>query len=245
MKELPVSFSGSAGLLSGVLHVPEHQDSAIVIASHGLLSSKNSEKFVELGMRLAALGITTLRFDYTGCGESEGELKDTTVSGRLSDLESALDWVRTRRLSGNRKIGLMGSSLGGFLSLLAAARHSDVHAVVSWATPYTISDRRKKPPVEGVPVLSPEFFEDLKQYNLLSEISRLERVMIVHGEYDELVPGDHARALYDALSEPRRLEIIAGGDHRLSDPALRRKAYEFTEGWFQDHLLIRTSSRSP
>lgn len=131
----------------------------------------------------------------------------------------------------------MGSSLGGFLSLLAAARHSDICAVVSWAAPFTIVDRRKKPPVDEVSMLSPAFFEDLKQYDLLSEISGLERVMIVHGERDELVPKVHARSLYEALSEPRRLEIIAGGDHRLSDPTLRRQAYELTEKWFQDHLL--------
>ena len=228
-------------MLSGVLHMPEHPVSSIVIASHGLLSSKDSEKFVELGWRLAAIGMATLRFDYTGCGESEGDLKDTTISGRLSDLESALNWVRTRWPVRDRKIGLMGSSLGGLLSLLAAARHPDVHAVVSWATPYTISDRRKKPPIDEVAVLSPQFYEDLKRYDVLSEISGLQRVMIVHGEHDELVPGNHPRALYAALSEPKRLEIIAGGDHVLSDLKLRRMAYEFTEEWFQDHLLIRAS----
>ena len=65
--------------------------------------------------------------------------------------------------------------------------------------------------------------------------------MIVHGEHDELVPGNHPRALYAALSEPKRLEIIPSGDHTLSDLKLRRMAYEFTEEWFQDHLLIRAS----
>jgi len=237
VKEISILFPGSVGLLSGVLHVPEKRESAIVIVSHGLLSSKDSEKFVELGQRLGALDIASLRFDYSGCGESDGDLEATTISGRLTDLECALGWVRTRRPSGQPKIGLMGSSLGGYLSLLAAARHSDVFAVVSWAAPFTISDRRKKPPVDEIPVLLPEFFEDLKQYDLLSEISGLERAMIVHGEHDELVPEIHARALFEALSEPRRLEIIAGGDHRLSDPTLRRTAYEFTERWFKDHLV--------
>ena len=38
-------------------------------------------------------------------------------------------------------------------------------------------------------------------------------VLIMHGEEDELVPVAHARALFDAAREPRRLKVVPGAGH--------------------------------
>ena len=57
-----------------------------MIASHGLLSSKDSEKYIALGERLSKEGIAMLRFDFRGIGESEGRLEDDTISRRITDL---------------------------------------------------------------------------------------------------------------------------------------------------------------
>ena len=54
-----------------------------MIASHGLLASKDSEKYIALGERLSKEGIAMLRFDFRGIGESEGRIEDDTVSRRI------------------------------------------------------------------------------------------------------------------------------------------------------------------
>ena len=101
-----VTFVSEGQRISGILHLPEKENPPCVIASHGLLSSKDSEKYIALGNRLSQEGIAMLRFDFRGIGESEGRIEDDTVSRRIVDLGSAIDFVRSRRDLGNR-VGLL------------------------------------------------------------------------------------------------------------------------------------------
>ena len=86
MKVEKVSFNSDGYKISGILHIPNVLSRACVIASHGLLSSKNSEKYIALGERLSQEGFSMLRFDFRGVGESEGRIEDDTVSRRIVDL---------------------------------------------------------------------------------------------------------------------------------------------------------------
>src|SRR5581483_10439399 len=49
-------------------------------------------------------------------------------------------------------------------------------------------------------------------------------VLILHGDADLVVPPEDARELHGCLAGARRLSMLPGGDHRLSDPALMRRA---------------------
>ena len=68
----------------GILHLPRNPSPPFVVASHGLFSSKESEKFVAIGEFFSAQGIALIRYDHQGCGESEGDLSATTASSRAS-----------------------------------------------------------------------------------------------------------------------------------------------------------------
>ena len=63
-------------------------------------------------------GRAFLRFDYAGCGASEGAFEDQTLAGWLGDVETMLDTVATG------PVVLVGSSMGGWLMLLAARLRS-------------------------------------------------------------------------------------------------------------------------
>ncbi len=128
-----------------------------MIASHGLLSSKDSEKYIALGERLSREGFAMLRFDFRGIGESEGRIEDDTVSRRIVDLGSAIDFVKSRPGLGNR-IGLVGSSLGGYVSLIKASMDKEIRAVVTWATPFHLDDLKSNKGTEGPPSSSREPF---------------------------------------------------------------------------------------
>jgi len=132
-----VSFSSHGQAVVGALHLPDAERPPCVIASHGLFSSKESEKYIVLGDRCARRGIALLRFDFRGFGESEGKVSETTVSGRLMDLDMAIRFVRSYPRIGSRT-DLMGSSLGGYISLIKAAARKNIRAVVTWATPFTL-----------------------------------------------------------------------------------------------------------
>lgn len=228
-----VTFSVRGIRVSGILHLPDRKSPPCVIASHGLLSNKDSEKYVELGARLSREGVAVLRFDFLGCGQSEGRLEDSTITGRLEELGSVIDFVRTNVALGDT-IGLMGSSLGGYLSLFKAAQEKDVKAIVTWATPYRLSG--PAPEAEDSPPLGERFYDDLKNHDLISILQKVRHCLVIHGDMDELVPLTHASLIYENVGEPKRLEVINGADHRLTNPDHRERAYRFTAAWFNGHL---------
>jgi fermentation-respiration switch protein FrsA (DUF1100 family) len=219
--------------VSGILHLPDRKSPPCVIVSHGFLSDKDSQKYVELGARLSREGLAVVRFDFLGCGESGGRLEDSTISGRLDELGTVIDFVRGDSALGDT-IGLIGSSLGGCLSLLKAAQEKDVKAVVTWATPYRFS--RPTPDGEGSSAFGEVFYEDLKNHDLVSILQSVRHCLVIHGDMDELVPLTHASLIYENVREPKRLEIINGADHRFTVPDHRERACRLTTAWFNGHL---------
>jgi dipeptidyl aminopeptidase/acylaminoacyl peptidase len=236
MKIERVTFPRKGEKISGILHLPEKKNPPCVIASHGLLSSKDSEKYIALGNRLSQEGIAMLRFDFRGIGESEGRMEDDTISRRIVDLGSAVDFIRTRQNLGNR-IGLLGSSLGGYVSLIKASMDQKTRAVVIWATPFHLDDLKSNKGTEGHPLPEEAFFEDLPKHRLLPLLPKVSNCMVIHGEKDELVPVDQAWEIFDNVGAPKEIHILEGADHRLTDPAHRSHAMELSVAWFKKYLF--------
>jgi len=235
MKIEKVSFKSEGYRISGVLHLPEQKNPRCVIASHGLLSGKNSEKYIALGEQISREGMAMLRFDFRGIGESEGREEDNTISKKIADLSSAIDFIRTYPILGNR-IGLIGSSLGGLLSLIKASGDKQIKAVVIWATPLHLDDLGSKKQEEDYPLPPEAFFEDLPKHRLLPLLHKVSNCLVIHGEEDELVPLDQALGIFYNLSVPKEIHVIGGADHRLTDPAHRQRAIELSVDWFKKYL---------
>ena len=85
--------------------------------------------------------------------------------------------------------------------------------------------------------LKQDFFEDFTGYNLCQEIHKIRcPILIMHGSTDEVVPVKNAYTLYDNAQEPKRLEIIEGGDHRFNDPEHVEKIVNLSLEWFKRYL---------
>jgi dipeptidyl aminopeptidase/acylaminoacyl peptidase len=235
MKTEKVSFKSEGQRISGVLHLTETKNPPCVITSHGLLSSKDSEKYIALGEHIAREGMGMLRFDFRGIGESEGQEEDNTISKKVTDLSAAIDFIRSHSGSGNR-IGLLGSSLGGFLSLMKASTDKEIRAVVIWATPLHMDDLGSKKQEEDYPLPPEAFFEDLPRHRLLPLLPNVSNCLVIHGEKDELVPVEQALGIFNSLGLPKEIHVIGGADHRLTDPAHRRRAIELSVEWFKKYL---------
>jgi dipeptidyl aminopeptidase/acylaminoacyl peptidase len=235
MRTEKVSFISEDQRISGILHIPDEKNPPCVIASHGLLSSKESEKYIALGERMSGRGMAMLRFDFRGIGESEGQENDNTVTKKLSDLSAAIDFIKTYPGFGNR-IGLIGSSLGGFLSLMKASMNEQIAAVVVWATPLHLDDLGSKKQEEDYPLPPEAFFEDLPKHRLLPLLPKVSNCLVIHGEEDELVPMDQALGIFYNLGVPKEIHVIGGADHRLTDPVHRQRAIELSVDWFKKYL---------
>lgn len=222
--------------LAGAIHRPHGQGPfPWVVLSHGLFSDKESAKYIRLAEEIAKEGMAAIRFDYRGLGESEGLIEDTTISGRLKDLQEVVRFVIGRTDSKGR-IGLMGSSLGGYLSLLQAPREPFSMATVVWATPSHLNDLENEKAQGDLSRLGDEFYQDLKRYDLLKELCKVKNVLIIHGDQDEMVPVDHAFKIHEHLQSPKEIHIFPDGDHRLTNPEDRKKATEMTVSWLKRFL---------
>jgi uncharacterized protein len=232
MKTEKVFFESEGRKVAAVLHLPETGNAPCVIASHGLLSSKDSDKYIGLGERLVREGMALLRFDFRGIGESEGRLEDDTISGRIRDLGAAVGFVKSRIGLGDR-IGLLGSSLGGYVSLIRASMEEGIQAVVTWATPFHLDNLRSKKPDENAPPPAEAFFRDLPRHRLSAILPRVTHCLVIHGEEDDLVPVDQAWEIFNLLGSPKEIHTLEGADHRLTQPSSRQRALDLSTDWFK------------
>jgi len=216
--------------LQGVIHLPKKVPAPVVVGSHGLFSSKDSEKFIMLGDLFSQEGIAFLRYDHRGCGESEGDISETTPSSRLEDLKGILAFVRGHPLLDASRLGLLGSSMGGFISVLEAKEDPGIKALVLWATPMRIRGK-----VEGP--LKEAFFEDARRFDLLQAVEGLKGCLFLHGKGDEVVPFQDALELYRRAKEPKELVLFEKADHSFSELEDRKSAALLSLEWFKRFLL--------
>jgi dipeptidyl aminopeptidase/acylaminoacyl peptidase len=225
----------------GVLHTPESRPSACVVACHGMGASKDSDKYLLLGRELPAAGLALARFDFRGSGESGGSHREATIETRVADLEAVLDYLAKRsELDG--RFGLLGSSLGGFVALWAAASRAAAGAplpVVTWNAPASLRDLPSADPEQAGPALVAE----VRRGEWAEAPADVPSVLVIQADRDEVVPPGHGRLLFKRAREPRRLHVIAAADHRLTDVDHRLEAVTESRRWLITHLsgLARTS----
>ncbi|OGK97612.1 MAG: hypothetical protein A3D33_15165 [Candidatus Rokubacteria bacterium RIFCSPHIGHO2_02_FULL_73_26] len=206
-----------------------------VVACHGLGASKDSDKYLLLGEELPRAGLALARFDFRGCGESSGREDETTIATRLADAHAVLAHLAGHpRLDG--RFGLLGSSLGGFVALHLAAARGDGLPVVTWNAPATLEDLAEREDAQGI---GRPFLLEFAQHRYAHAPEGVGRHLAVQGEADDVVPLEHATVLHAQAAAPCDLVVIEGGDHRLSDPAHRRRAVALSLEWFRRFFAER------
>lgn len=241
MKTENITLQADGFKLAASVDFPDEKERfKFIVGCHGLFSTKDSEKWLALGQKFAGAGYGLLRLDFRGCGESEGLIEDCTLSGRLNDLEAALTYIKEHPAF-TPPMGLVGSSLGGILAAIKAAGNREVGALAVMATPVRVeaspevqSSLREKGYYQYDPEfrLKKDFWEHAEQYHLSNWAVNIAcPTLIIHGDEDEQVPLENARILFESLISEKQLEIIAGGDHRFSDPVHRERVIDLIVNW--------------
>lgn len=221
--------------LSAAAHLPAKVPAPVIVCSHGLLSAKESPKFIAVCEETSKAGFCALRFDFSGCGQSPPRRATGLVEARRRDLKAAIAFALKQPWSDGR-IGLFGSSLGGFLSLLAADEHPKlIRAAVSWAAPFDIGKIDDSKRLEEFETIFPEGF-GLGSPTNLHDLSEAGRVLLIHGQLDEVVPWMDSVRIYERLKDPKKLLLMRTADHRISDDSWRTRAIEASVEWFLTHL---------
>lgn len=228
-------IDSSYNRISGVMVIPgTKRKFPCAILSHGLVSSKESSKYAALSERFAEAGIASCRFDYHGCGESGGNIEETTLTIRLDNLNAIFEHVLSHQSVDPDRTGIIGSSFGATTALLKAARDRRVKCLSIWATPHLLEDKDSGT-ISDIK-FEKTIFTDFQTYNILAEAKKVSCALVIHGEVDEVVPCAEGKAIYKALSKPKNIEIIKGGDHVFSNDSHRNKAINLALNWFRRYL---------
>jgi pimeloyl-ACP methyl ester carboxylesterase len=197
----------------------------------GYASDMDGSKATALDAWAAGEKRAMLRFDYSGCGLSEGEFEAQTLAGWRDDALAMIDSIEG-------PLVLVGSSMGGWLMLLAAlARPERVAGLVGIAAAPDFTDwgfdavqkrtireagRLEQPsPYGDAPCVTTRiFWESGESLKLLGgEIAIACPVRLLHGLDDADVPWRVSLRLMERLrSSDARATLIKSGGHRLSRP---------------------------
>lgn len=190
-----------------------------------------SDMFGTKAEALAKSGITFTRFDYSGHGISEGDFREGSISRWLDEAEAVYRATCDNAL-------IIGSSMGGWIALLLAARvqaHAllliapapdftedlmwaefsdeikhDIMVKGEWIRPSPYDDN-------GYPITKLLIEDGRKNLILNAPFSTDCPVHIITGGLDEDVPLSHVLKLIDCLpSNDVRFTLVKDGDHRLS-----------------------------
>jgi alpha-beta hydrolase superfamily lysophospholipase len=225
-----------SGALALVLHLPAGAESApCVVACHGLRASKDSDKYLLLGQECARAGLALARFDFRGSGESEGLSEaETTVASRVEDVLAVVAFLRGHvRLDG--RVGLLGSSMGGFVALHARHALPAPIPVVTWNAPASLAELAATVPLEETGLGAP-FAAEFAAGRYAAAPTGIDHHLVIQSEADETVSADHGITLHAQAAAPRALITIPDADHRITDPTHRQQAVTQTLAWFHQHL---------
>ncbi len=196
----------------------------------GYASDMNGTKALALEAWARETGRGFVRFDYGGCGHSEGVFEEQTLTGWRDDVMAMLDQVATG------PVVLVGSSLGGWLMLLAAkARPDRVVGLVGIAPAPDFTDwgfstedkmailtegRLERPNPYGPEptVYTRAFFQSGEASRVMFGTIPIDGpVRLVQGQADPDVPWHRTVRLGEMLrSADVQTLLIKDGDHRLS-----------------------------
>ena len=184
-------------VLRGYLTLPDNFNGDLVLMYHGFTGNKTEHAghFRNLARLLMEEGIGSLRMDFSGNGESDGEFKDFTFDTLMTEANLLLDYAK--KIEGVKKIILLGYSMGGAVAaMIAAKRYQEIDKMVLWSPAGSILEKIKKAFENGVKLengntmmgtfeLSKEMVESVDKYDTYQGVENFKKpVLIIHGKKD-------------------------------------------------------------
>ena len=201
----------------------------------GLKSDMEGGKATHLHDWAIEEGRSYIRFDYFGHGVSDGAFRDGTISRWLADVVQVIDELTTG------DVILVGSSMGGWASLLAARKRPvrvkgllliapapDFTQKLTWAD--WTDEQRETLERDGIVYVPSDYDEPYEYSRELMEDGKANQILdmpikfdgpvrILQGAADPVVPWEYSRQILDIItSQDVDYTLVKNGDHSLSAP---------------------------
>ena len=187
MKEEPITFQSDGLRIEGLVGRQSGESGVVITHPHSLYGGTMHNQVVETLVRAYQdKGLTTLRFNFRGVGESEGRYSEG--KGEKKDVISALRYLHDLDKS---DVALAGYSFGAWVNAHITTGDSSVSDIIMVSPPVAFLD-----------------------FSFLSRDQRIKAV--VAGDRDEIAPADQISRLISTWNPAAVLEIIDGADHFYS-----------------------------
>lgn len=221
-----------------------------IILVHGFgVKKEEGGMFDELAKSLAEENFLIYRFDFSGRGESGGDYSKTSLSKQKSDLSEILKFVKSQQKVNSSKIGILAQSFGTCVTVALMPKVKTIILMGSVANALEILKRNtrwEKLDTEGVSkkikssgeviLIDKQFWEDLKNYDLLKSIKKINcPILFIHGSKDSIVPLSEMESYFENANVPKEKIIIDGADHSLMP--YRTEMYKIAVNWFKKYLV--------
>lgn len=247
----PIVIENQGKKIFGMRHLPEKGGSLecpMVLFFHGFLAAKTEAHriFVKVSRLLEKEGIGSLRIDFSGCGESEGESVDVSIDSLISDAEKALSYLKKQPFVNPKKIAVLGMSLGGGIAATLAGKHPELAALVLWApvanllecTQIKIGDQEsthilQAPFIDyGGEFVGQKFLSQIASFNPVIHLEEFTNpVKLIQGTGDLTVP-PHQSELYEKVffkkNKLNHRHLILNADHQFSSAVWQEELFKET-----------------
>jgi len=220
---------------------------------HGFGSSRRGEKAVHFGQRFNEKGWAFAAPDLRGHGQSDGSVRDLTMSGMLSDVIAAARWVRETGVAA--EIVLIGSSMGAAVvawHALGQGANTGPLVMIAPALKFPgnlpaelTADERERWRQTGVHRFRSAWIDLEIRYRLVEDGVQYDpevllhrhaaATLIIHGMRDDTVDWNDSLSFARQCSAPVDLFLVSEGDHRLTEH--KELMFEILWAWLtrQDH----------
>ncbi|WP_051332536.1 alpha/beta hydrolase family protein [Cucumibacter marinus] len=244
---LATPFSAQAGeevvMIDGATHkipttvtLPEGDGPfPFVVMFHGTGSNRHEagNGYDLLAPKLAEAGIASARFDFAGNGDSEVDYTEYTLTGGMQDGLSVIDYMRGLDETADDRVGVLGWSQGGTVTMLTAGRNPGISSLVTWAGALDMSgfgtDLYEEAKENGFAVMefewrtplnvSIDWFEEVRNIDIAEELGSYDgAVLAIAGANDTVVDPAVTNAILAAASSSDNADkqIIPDADHTFN-----------------------------
>lgn len=198
-------------------------------------------------------GIAVVRFDFTGLGKSEGEFKDSHFAANVDDLLTVYHFIAKRYQAPEIMIG---HSLGGAASLVAASQIDTVKAVCTIGSPADVKHTTKhfasqvdkqnpnelsKVHIDGREFsINQDFVDGFHTYDLAEIIPSIRKpILIMHSPVDIVVDIKNAHKIYTLAKHPKSFVTLDKADHLLTKKKYCRYVGQMIASWVGNYLEVQ------
>ncbi len=248
-----LSIDGDHGKLAAILQTPDAKTYPLVIICHGFTGNKDSTLLNDLADTLESRGIASLRFDFNGHGDSEGDFQDMTVLNEIEDAKHVYAYAST--LPNVTSISIAGHSQGGVVASMVAGDlgAKKIKAVVLMAPAAVLRDDAIRGHLMGKTYDAanpPEYVEIstihgkrkvgrdyIKTAQVLPIYETAEKftgnALMIHGTGDVIVPYTYSLS-YKKIYKRGAVELLDGVDHIFAGN--QKRTAKIAADWFAAQL---------